>query len=203
MLSNSKTPTTKLWTVTDTSGSFEFASLASGEFSMEAFAPVQELYEDLQIPVTLQTDESVEQYVGIRQLGNFQLRPDLYGPGDPRERLRSLRQNGPGAPTFWRCQNLSSQVQPEYSEALRAEGIKGSVVVQVNVDRNGTLVRVRVDSLKTNPELARAAVKAVAQWRLTPLKWRYVSAGPALVSCEGEGDVQDFQGTFAFDFPPA
>ena len=140
--------------------------------------------------------------MGIRRLGNFQQRPDLYGPGDPRQRLESLRQNGPGAPTFWRCQNLGSQVQPEYSEALRAADVKGSVVVQVNVDPNGTLVRIRVDSPKTNPELARAAVRAVVQWRFTPLKWRYVSASQVVVGCDGEGDVRDFQGTVAFDFPP-
>src|SRR4030095_5057139 len=84
MLSGSNT-TAKLWTVTNASGSFEFDSLTAGEFSMEAFAPLQELYEDVRIPITLQADESLEQHVGVRQLGNCQLRPDLYGPGDPRE----------------------------------------------------------------------------------------------------------------------
>jgi hypothetical protein len=58
MLSSSNTKAT-LWTVTDASGSFEFASLAAGEYSMEAFGPVQELYEDLRIPITLQAEESL------------------------------------------------------------------------------------------------------------------------------------------------
>ena len=201
VLSNPSTKET-LWTVTDAAGAFRFLSLSAGEFSMEAFGPVQELYEDLQIPITLQAGESLHQQMGVRRLGSFQDRPDLYGPGDPRERLRSLRQNGPGAPSFWRCQNPDSQVQPEYLEALRAAGVKASVVVQVNVDTNGKLIRLRIASPDTNPELARAAVRAVSQWRFTPLKWRYVSATQTFVSCDGEGDVQVFQGTVAFDFPP-
>jgi TonB family protein len=198
MLSSYNTQAT-LWTVTDTTGSFEFASLAAGEYSMEAFGPVQELYEDLRIPITLQADESLQQHVGVRQLGNFQQRPDLYGPGDPRERLKALRQNGPGAPTFWRCQDVGSQVQPEYPAALRAADVKGSVVIQANVDPNGKLVRLRIMSSNINPELARAAVRAVAQWKFTPLKWKYVSASQTFVSCDGEGDVREFQGTVEFE----
>lgn len=193
----------RLWTVTDAAGAFQFPSLKAGEFSLEALAPVQELYEDVRIPITLHTDEALEQHIGVRGLGNSQQRPDLYGPGNPRERSASLRRNGPGAPTFWRCQNPDLQVQPEYGGALRAANAKGSVAVQINVDPNGRLTRLRIASPDTNPDLARAAVKAVSQWRFTPLKWAYDSPGRTTVSCTGEGDVQEFQGIVTFDFPPA
>jgi TonB family protein len=201
MLSSSDTDT-RLWAVTDASGSFEFRSPTAGDFSMEVFAPVQEPYEDLRMPITLHADETVEQQIGIRQLGNFLQRPDLYGPGNLQERSRLLRRSGPGEPSFWRCQNLDSQARPEYSEALRAANVKGSVALQINLDPNGKLVRLRVASTNTNPELAHAAVNAVIQWRLTPLKWGYAFARNT-VSCNGEGDVQEFQGTVTFDFPPA
>jgi TonB family protein len=201
-LSSSRTDT-KLWTVTDASGSFAFASLTAGEFLMEAFALVPEPYEDVRLPITLRANESLEEHVGVRQLGNFQQRPDLYGSGDPRSRAQSLGQRGPGAPTFWRCQNLSAQVQPEYSEALRAANAKGSVDVLVNVDPNGRLDGLRIASAGSNPDLAKAAVKAVSQWKFTPIKWRYVSLTQNIVGCNGEGDVQEFQGVVTFDFPPA
>ena len=190
------------WTVTDVLGSFEFLSVTAGEFSLETFAPVQEDFEDLRLPITLHADETLEQYIGVRRLGNFQQRPDLYGPANLQERSRLLRQSGPGEPTFWRCQNLESQARPEYSEAMRAANVKGSVTLQINVDPNGNLFRLRVASSNTNPDLARAAVKAVSQWRLTPLKWRYAFSQNT-VSCNGEGDLQQFQGTVSFDFPPA
>jgi TonB family protein len=192
----------KLWAVTDASGSFEFPSLTAGEFFLEALAPVQELHEDLRMPITLHTDEILEQEIGIRGLGNFQQRPDLYGPANPRERSESLRRNGPGAPTFWRCQDPNSQGQPEYSEALRAANVKGSVAVQVNIDPDGKLVRLRIASSDTNPDLARIAVQALSQWRFNPLKWRRDSSNRNTVSCNGEGEVEEFQGTVTFDFPP-
>ena len=116
---------------------------------MEAFAPVQEVYEDLKMSVTVLANETLEQHFGIRRLGNFQQRPDLYGPRDPKERAEALRVNGPGAPTFWRCQNPESQPKPEYSEAMRGANVEGLVMIQVNVDTNGKLVRLRVASQGT------------------------------------------------------
>jgi TonB family protein len=191
----------KVWTVTDATGSFEFPSLTAGEFSVETFAPVQEVYEDLRFPITLHTDEILEQDIGIRALGNFQQRPDLYGPGDPRERSRLLRRSGPGELTFWRCQNPDLQVQPEYPEALRVANVKGSVAVQINVDPGGKLYRLRIASPDANPGLALAAVKAVSQWRFIPPKMRYESFTRTTVNCNGEGDTQEFQGTVTFEFP--
>jgi TonB family protein len=202
MLSNSNTDA-RLWTVTDASGSFEFRSLTAGDFSIEASAPVDELYEDLQAPLTLHADETLDIQLGVRQIGNFQQRPDLYGPVSLRERVVSLSQTGPGEPSFWRCQRADSQAKPEYSEALRAAGVKGSVTLLVNVDAQGELVRLRMVSANSNPELIRAALKAVAQWKFTPLKFERVSSGQTMVSCNGAGAAQDFQGTVTFDFPPA
>ena len=193
---------TKLWTVTDASGSFDFASLTAGEFSMEALAPVPEPYEDVLLRITLRSQENLELQIGVRQLGNFQQRPDLYGPGDLRKRAETFGRRGPGAPTFWRCQNLSSQVQPEYSEALRAANAKGSVDVLVNVDPNGGLTGLRIASAGQNPEFARAAVKAVSQWKFTPLKWLNVSFTQTIVGCTGEGEGREFQGAVTLDFPP-
>ena len=130
-------------------------------------------------------------------------RPDLYGPGDLRKRIESLGQRGPGAPTFWRCQNLSAQVQPEYSDAARVANVKGSVDVLVNVDPNGRLVGLRIASAGSKPDFARAAVNAVSQWTFTPIKWKYVSFTQTIVGCSGEGDVREFQGVVRLDFPPA
>jgi TonB family protein len=191
----------KLWTSTDTSGSFEFPSVRPGDFSIEAFGPTGELYEDLRIPITLHADESLEHHIGVRRLGNFAQRPDLYGPGDPKAKLLEFSRSGPGEQTFWRCQNLDAQVQPEYSESLLAANFRGSVTIQVYVDPDGKLVRLRVATPDAKPDLALAAVKAVSQWKFTPLKLRSETS-TRYVSCNGEGDAQDFQGTVTFDTPP-
>src|SRR5262249_18572578 len=116
MLSSSESDA-RQWAVTNVSGAFELLSLTAGEFSVETLAPVQEAYEDLRFPITLHTDQSLEQDIGVRRLGNFQQRPDLYGQGDLRERAVSLvNRNGPGGAIFWRCQNPDWQAQPEYSD---------------------------------------------------------------------------------------
>jgi hypothetical protein len=66
----------------------------------------------------------------------------------------------------------------------------------------GWTFRLRVATPDANPDLALAAVKTVSQWKLTPLRFRSEFL-TRYVSCNGEGDVQDFQGTITFDSPSA
>jgi TonB family protein len=187
------------WTVSSSTGAFQYPGLTAGEYAMETFAPG--MLEEATLSITLRDGESLEQEIGLRPLGNWQQRPDLYAKGDSREREEHLRMNGPGERIFWRCQSVDQQVQPQYPPAVRDSGIRGSVTLQINVDTKGKLLWVRVTSADANPDLARAAVDAVAQWRFTPIKWTIIQVSTSAYSCDGDGETVPFQGTVSFRFP--
>ena len=189
----------RYWAVSNTSGSFEFPTLTTGEFSLETYTPT--MLEEPRASIVIRAGESLEQDFGLRPLGNYQQRPDLYAKGDPKERAEHLRMSGPGEPTFWRCQNVDLQPQAQYPQAARVANIKGSVTLQINADTAGKLRWVRVASPDANPELARVAVAAILQWHFTPLKRTVVGVHSQLISCAGDGELVPFQGTYTFNFP--
>ena len=59
--------------------------------------------------------------------------------------------------------HVAYRVQPSYPEAARHKGVKGSVVLTADVDKDGNVAAVHV--LSGNALLAKAAVGAVKQWR--------------------------------------
>jgi protein TonB len=64
---------------------------------------------------------------------------------------------------------LVHRVSPEYPEAARRAGLRGVVVIEVVIDRDGAVVRPRLVTNTTGSnECAEAALRAVAQWRYRP-----------------------------------
>jgi TonB family protein len=59
-----------------------------------------------------------------------------------------------------------TKVWPHYPEGARAKGIRGTVLVQALVGRDGSVLDVRVKN--SVPELDDAAVQSVKQWRFKP-----------------------------------
>ncbi len=59
--------------------------------------------------------------------------------------------------------HVSYRVQPAYPEGARKKGVKGSVVLNASIDKDGNVSGLEVVS--GNPQLASAAVAAVKQWR--------------------------------------
>ena len=59
--------------------------------------------------------------------------------------------------------HITYQVQPAYPEAARKKGVKGSVVLNAAVDKDGNVSSLEVAS--GNEQLAPAATAAVKQWR--------------------------------------
>ena len=194
----------RLWTVTNATGTFEFPALTSGEFSMENFSPDQKDFEELKVPIILHSDESLEEDFGLRPLGNNQQRPDLYAAGDLRRRLERAQSSGGIDSQFWRCQKANAQPQPQYPQSARNANIKGSVTVQTSFDNNGSLIWIRAVSADANPDLARATVEAVSRWNFTPLKWAPDSRNGNRLNpnCSGDGEVFAYQGSTTFNFPP-
>jgi protein TonB len=61
---------------------------------------------------------------------------------------------------------LAQAVDPEYPAAARAGGLRGSVVLQVLIGRDGAVQDAKF--LQGSLVFARAAVDAVKQWRFKP-----------------------------------
>ena len=59
--------------------------------------------------------------------------------------------------------HVAYRVQPVYPDTVRKKGVKGSVVLNANIDKDGNVSGVEVVS--GNPQLASSAVAAVKQWR--------------------------------------
>src|SRR4030095_8052451 len=62
---------------------------------------------------------------------------------------------------------LISQRNPQYPAASRAAGIQGTVQINATIDRNGSVVNPTVVS-RGDPDLDKAALEAVKEWRYRP-----------------------------------
>ncbi len=82
---------------------------------------------------------------------------------------------------------LRRMVEPIYPEAAQENGIRGTVVVEVLVDKQG--VPQAVHAVRGNPILASAVSKAVQQWRWQPYRLNR--------------EAVEVEMTIAIDFEPA
>ena len=57
-------------------------------------------------------------------------------------------------------------VKPVYPEAAKAAGVQGIVIIEIMIGTDGAVNEAKV--LRSVPELDRAAVDAVMQWKYTP-----------------------------------
>ena len=57
-------------------------------------------------------------------------------------------------------------VKPVYPEAAKAAGVQGIVIIEIVIGTDGAVNEAKV--LRSVPELDRAAVDAVMQWKYTP-----------------------------------
>jgi periplasmic protein TonB len=62
---------------------------------------------------------------------------------------------------------LVHKVKPEYPKSAKKAGIRGTVRLQIIVDRDGRVIEVK--PLEGDPQLAQAASDAVRQWRYKPV----------------------------------
>ena len=71
------------------------------------------------------------------------------------------------------------KVDPEYPDKLRRAGIKGLVILEIHVDKQGNVTEAR--TVRGDPQLAAYAVKAVLQWKYRPVYLR-CEAVPVVVT---------------------
>jgi len=88
-------------------------------------------------------------------------KPQTESKGDEDSQATSDQVPGPATSSY-----LLRRVVPNYPEQAEKQRVQGPVVLNVLVARDGSVQEVNV--ISGNPELVRAAVEAVKQWRFQP-----------------------------------
>jgi TonB family protein len=154
------------WTATtDASGRFEFAPVQPGKYTIKAslpgFKPLAESL-TLQSPVdwtravTLQVGDVRETITVRESRPKTDRRTSSAGP-------LPVRVGGNIKPP-----TKLHHVSPVYPPSMREAGIEGTVPLEARIDRTGNVASLRALSAQVHPDLARAAMDAVQQWRFSP-----------------------------------
>ena len=156
--------------VSDAEGNFVFKALPAGEYEMKVLKPGFEIYRapqvtlepgrDLAVTVKLEVG-SLTENVDVQAEGATKASPSTEGPSKPKP--TRLRIGGKVE-----AAKVITKVQPVYPASAKERGAHGSVVLHVIVGMDGQPLQLQVLNSQIDPELARAAVEAVSQWRYQP-----------------------------------
>jgi TonB family protein len=157
-------------TTSNAEGNFIFKALPTGEYEIKVVKPGFKVYRasqimlepgrDLQLTARLEIGiltESVE----VQAEGSAKAKPST----ETAEKPKPTRIRIGGNVEFAK---VLTKVQPIYPESAKAAGAQGSVMLHAIVSKDGRPLSVEVLNSQIDPELARAAVEAVNQWRFQP-----------------------------------
>jgi TonB family protein len=147
---------------TDRNGRFAFAPVAAGTYTLGAsIAGFKSLRQDVDLTQTRDWNQPI-----TLEVGNVQETISVSAP-------RAPTPSRTGSNTVQIGGNIRAprklvDVKPIYPPAMRDAGVEGVVPMESVIGRDGTVISVRVVSASVHPELAKAAVEAVRQWRFDP-----------------------------------
>jgi TonB family protein len=155
-------------TASDTAGQFAFKALPAGEYEMRVLKRGFDEYRAPQVLLEPGRDESQVVTLAIAAItdeldvvAEGAVKP-LTAPGTSGKPPR-LRVGGE-----IEAAKRTNLVHPIYPESARAAGIQGTVILHAVIGMDGTPLSLRIMNHDIDPELARAAVEAVSQWRYQP-----------------------------------
>ena len=147
---------------TDRDGRFDLGVVAPGRYTLSStligFATITQT-------VSLQEARQWEQAITL-QVGTIQ---ETITVTDQRPSAVAASQRAPvriGGNI--RPPRKTEDVRPIYPQAMRDAGMEGFVPLGAVIDVEGRVSSVRLIGAYAHPELARAAIDAVRQWRFTP-----------------------------------
>jgi len=157
-------------TTSNAEGNFVFKALQAGEYEMKVLKPGFATY--LASQVMLEPSHDLSMTVKL-YIGALNETVDVKTEGSPKA---SASTETTGAPKAIRVRiggnveaaKLITKVQPIYPESAKAAGAQGSVLLHAVVSKDGRPYSLQVLNSQVNPDLARAAVEAVSQWRYEP-----------------------------------
>lgn len=147
---------------TDRDGRFDLGVTAPGRYSLSStLAGFTTISQTLVLEQSRQWDQTITLQVGTLQetITVREQRPSAAGA----MQREPVRIGGNIKPP-----RKIEDVRPIYPQAMREAGMEGFVPLAAVIDAEGRVSSVRVIGAHAHPELARAAVEAVRQWRFTP-----------------------------------
>lgn len=169
IMTNHKENTVEM-TTSNAEGNFIFKALPTGEYEMKVLKPGFKVYRaseimlepgrDLALTAKLQMGILTES-VDVQAEGSAKAKPSTETAEKPKATRIRIGGNVEAA-------KVLTKVQPIYPESAKAAGAQGSVVLHAIVSKDGRPLSVEVLNSQIDPELARAAVEAVNQWRFQP-----------------------------------
>jgi TonB family protein len=168
VMTNHKANTVDM-TVSDAEGNFVFKALPAGEYEMKVLKPGFAAYRAPQL--VLESDHDLTLNAKL-QMGDLTETVDVKaeGPAKPAapetlEKQKAMRIRIGGNVE---AAKLVTKVQPIYPASAKERGAQGSVLLHAIVSKDGRPLSMQVLNSQIDPELARAAVEAVSQWRYQP-----------------------------------
>lgn len=169
VMTNHKASTVDM-TTSDAAGNFAFKALPAGEYEMKVLKPGFAVYRAPQVVLEPGRDLAMTAKLDI---GSINETVDVKAEGSSKALAtaetsvtsKSMRIHIGGSVE---AAKLITKVQPIYPEGAKAAGAQGSVLLHAVVGKDGTPLSLQVLNSQINPDLARAAVEAVTQWRYQP-----------------------------------
>jgi TonB family protein len=168
VMTNHKANTVDM-TVSDAEGNFVFKALPAAEYEMKVLKPGFAAYRAPQ--VVLESDHDLTLNAKL-QMGDLTETVDVKAEGFAKpsapetldiQKAMRIRIGG-----NVEAAKLVTKVQPIYPASAKERGAQGSVLLHAIVSKDGRPLSMQVLNSQIDPELARAAVEAVSQWRYQP-----------------------------------
>ena len=172
VMTNRKANTVDM-TTSDAEGNFVFKALPVGEYEMKVLKPGFATYLAPQVVLDPGRDLALNAKL---QMGVLNETVDVQAEyrGQPYEMKGSPSTESTAEPKRIRiggsveAAKVITKVQPIYPESAKAAGAQGTVLLHAIVSKDGRPLSLQVLNSQINPDLARAAVEAVSQWRYQP-----------------------------------
>src|SRR5258708_4568704 len=155
-------------TTSDRDGNFSFKALPAGDYELQVVKPGFEAYRIA--PVALQSGRDFSQAI-LLQVGSVTERLQVTPDNSEKPRVAVTTSGKPSRLRIGgnvEAAKIITKIQLVYPESAKSAGISGTVVLHAVIGMDGRPLALHVMSSQIDPDLARAAVEAVSQWRYQP-----------------------------------
>lgn len=166
-------PCTVDMTTSDADGGFVFKALPAGEYEVKVLKQGFATYLAPQVVLEPGRDLALTAKLNIGGI-NETVDVQAEGSGNAAEAAQAAEAEAKSKAKRIRiggnvqAAKIITKVQPIYPESAKAAGAQGTVLLHAVVGMDGRPLQLQVLNSQVNPDLARAAVEGVSQWRYQP-----------------------------------
>jgi TonB family protein len=157
-------------TASGAEGNFSFKALPAGEYEMKVLKPRFDPYRAPQIVLEPNRDLSLNIRLDIEAISEVVDVPAEGAAQTPASAESAEKSKPTRLPIGGNVQaaRILQKVQPVYPDAARTSSVEGTVVLHAVIGMDGKPLSLQVMNSQVDPQLARAAIEAVSQWRYAP-----------------------------------